>query len=52
MTQKTLAKMLEVSLPQLYRLRKDHGLPEIRMGRGIRFLAQDVLKWLEDQKQK
>lgn len=50
MTKKQMSEFLSVSPRQLDYLRERNNLPFLKIGGGVRFCREDVLKWLEGQK--
>lgn len=51
LTRKEIAKELNVSLPTLDLLRKK-GLPELKVGKVVRFNKEDVFKWFKERSEK
>ena len=49
LTRKEVCKLLNVSLPTLDFLRREKKLPELKVGKIVRFNKDAVLKWFEDQ---
>ena len=50
MNKKQMSEFLSVSPRQLDYLRERNSLPYLKIGGGVRFCREDVLKWLEGQK--
>lgn len=50
MNKKELADFLRISVRQADYLRSQNSLPWVKIGGGVRFCREDVLKWLESQK--
>jgi len=48
---KELSKILKVSIQTIDNLRKK-GLPYKKIGNSIRFVKEDVLKWIDEQNEK
>lgn len=51
-TTKELCEWLKIGRTTANRWKNDNGMPYIGMGRTLRYKKSDVLKWLEDQKNK
>ena len=51
LNQKGVADLLGVSLVQVWRLRREHGLPAFRFGSSVRFRRSEVLRWLEEHRE-
>ena len=49
LTEEDLAKKLKVNRATLWDLRKNKGLPHVRINKLIRYRWPDVDRWLEEQ---
>jgi len=47
MTKEELAEFLAVAVRTVDKLRKE-GLPYVKVGNQVRFIKEDVLRWLRD----
>ncbi len=45
-----LAKMLRLSKPRVYQLAEEGKIPSIRIGKSVRFLAEDVKAFIADHR--
>jgi excisionase family DNA binding protein len=50
LTLEELSQLLKISRTTIDRWRKE-GMPFIKMGRGVRFDQDAVMKWIKDNKQ-
>jgi excisionase family DNA binding protein len=50
LTLEELSQLLKISRATIDRWRKE-GMPFIKMGRGVRFDQDAVMKWIKDNKQ-
>jgi excisionase family DNA binding protein len=46
MTTRDLARSLRMSERAIFTLRKESGLPSVRLGKSVRFRPSDVQEWL------
>lgn len=49
---KDVAEMLLVTPRQVRNLSREHGLPSIKIGSNRRYCVEDVVLWVENQKNK
>jgi excisionase family DNA binding protein len=42
------ARLLKVPRSTLYELVRSRGLPHVRVGRGLRFVREDLARWVAD----
>jgi excisionase family DNA binding protein len=47
LTAKETAKILQVTLPRVYELARGGLIPNVRMGRQIRFHEAKLMEWIE-----
>ena len=48
LTRKEVCELLHVSLPTLDYLRREKSLPELKVGKIVRFNKEAVLKWFKE----
>jgi excisionase family DNA binding protein len=51
-SERTAARMLEISERKLWQMRHDGEIPFVRLGCSIRYVVDDLRTWLERQRQK
>lgn len=49
LTKEQLSELLKIGVRTVDRLRKE-GLPSVRVGNQVRFIKEDVLKWLRENR--
>ena len=50
LTVREAAELLRISERTLFTLTKDRQIPSVRVGRGVRYVEQDLARWIEAQK--
>jgi excisionase family DNA binding protein len=50
LTVREAADLLRISERTLFTLTKNHEIPSVRVGRGVRYDERDLARWIEAQK--
>lgn len=50
LTVREAADLLRISERTLFTLTKNREIPSVRVGRGVRYVEQDLARWIEAQK--